>query len=585
MLQGNRSLATTQATGHVTCRRLATGHLVFDGPLGRRILLTDPDGHPLHECEWRECPDGTVQLVSARLHLDWGQWVGLKPGGLVNTMTLDLTTRPGWQTLTRQDLRVMAARAMNVTLEEVEFFYADDDLVIESTGHATIQQRKDALYVLEDGTFEQARFMSCMSAMHWTCIDYLPVVELFQSLLPGTGSAAFEFIRGLYDDQNRSPPRPLRYRGIPTYPSEAAFGLFSNFFTAGHPGQERPLAVFMDAPRSHEVEWLPTAHPSVRYMAPHHRICLTVKHGTVRKVTSLDDTSGLPFVPPNQQGFAPCGKQLAVHDGQLWLSDHRISHGIPLEPGWGVTQSAETKTASETGRRDEHSWEDLFPDGTPAVSPWEACSAILFYPEDETVIGDLASQPFVADFWNDLVDHDSSLGTHVRCADHVLIHGFDACIGSLPINDPPSATIVYRHDAHAQKQAQGLWNQFARRRHQGQDAGPDRQHVHRFVSEKTGLHDVYQTMHDLMYVWLPFLAYDETATLQEHMQRINGGLRHNGLAWIAGPDSLPSLISGLALDIVGKERVSTLQPFCLHKSILPRATLHPRLHAWILKKR
>ena len=586
MLQGNRPFAVTPLADHVTCRRLDTGHLVFDGPLGRRILLTDPDGHPLHECEWRECPDGTVHLVSARWYLDWGQWVGLKPGGLVNTRTLDLTTRPGWQTLTRQDLRVMAARAMNVALAEVEYFYADDDLVIESTGQATIRQRKDALYMLEDGAFTQARFMSCMSAMRWASIDYLPVVELFQSLLPGTGSAAFELIRGLYDDQNREAPRPLRYRGIPTYPSEAAFSLFSNFFTARHRGQAPPATVFMDASRSHEVEWLPAPHPPVRHVAPHHGICLTVKHGHVRKATSLDDTSGLPFVPPNRQGFAPGGKRLAVHDGQLWLTDHRSAHEIPLDPGWGVTQNADTGTApgAGTGSLHGHSWEDMFPDGPPVVSPREACSAILLYPEDESVIGDLASQPFVADFWHDLVESDPSLATHIRHDADVLIHGFDACITALPVNDCPSVTILYAHGAHAQKQAQGLWNQFTRH-HQARSAGPPAHRpAHRFVSDRTGLCDVYQARYDLMCVWLPFAAYDETAMLRESMQRIHDGLRRNGLVWLAGPDSLPALLSGLDVDVVGMELVSTLQSFALHKSILPRATLHPRLHAWILKK-
>ena len=163
---------------------------------------------------------------------------------------------------------MMASRAMGVAVEEVEFFYADDDLVLDDTGHATIRQRKDAFYVLEDGTWDRARFMSCMSAMHWATIDYLPVVELFKSLLPGTGSAAFELIRGLYDDQNPQNPRPLQYRGIPTYPSAAAFGLFSNFFTATHRGGENPFTVFMDPPRSQEVDWVPNSHPPVRERGP-----------------------------------------------------------------------------------------------------------------------------------------------------------------------------------------------------------------------------------------------------------------------------------------------------------------------------
>jgi hypothetical protein len=96
----------------------------------------------------------------------------------------------------------MAAHALRVTIEDIRWFYRDEDLVISPTGTATIRHRKDAWYVLEKGSFEGERFMSCMGAMHWESIDFLPVVELFKSLLPGTGSAAFEFIRGLYDDQN-----------------------------------------------------------------------------------------------------------------------------------------------------------------------------------------------------------------------------------------------------------------------------------------------------------------------------------------------------------------------------------------------
>ena len=32
--------------------RQPTGHLVVYGRHRRRVLATDPDGYPLHECEW-----------------------------------------------------------------------------------------------------------------------------------------------------------------------------------------------------------------------------------------------------------------------------------------------------------------------------------------------------------------------------------------------------------------------------------------------------------------------------------------------------------------------------------------------------
>ena len=227
--------------------RQPTGPIVFYGSHGRRMLATDPDGHPLHECEWGMV-GGALRLLRARVRLDWGAWVGLTPSGLVNRMTLDLSRKSGWERLRADDLRGMAAQAMQVPLEEVRFFYDDRDVTIDAKGAATIRHRKDAIFVLPHGTFDRKQFMACMGAMHWEDIDFLPVVELFLSLLPGTGSAVFELIRGLYDDQNRKQPAPrsLRYRGIPTYPSEAAYRLFNGFFRPEVPGGGDPFPVFMD---------------------------------------------------------------------------------------------------------------------------------------------------------------------------------------------------------------------------------------------------------------------------------------------------------------------------------------------------
>ena len=576
-LKGNQALVTSASPDTMTHKQLTTGHVVAYGPLGRRILMTDPEGHPLHECEWGEHADGTVHLVSARLYLDWGQWVGLKPGGLVNAMKLDLTTRPNWHTLTRHDLRVMASRAMGVAAREVEFFYADDDLVFDGTGHATIRQRKDAFYVLEDGTWERARFMSCMSAMHWASIDYLPVVELFKSLLPGTGSAAFELIRGLYDDQNPHHPGALQYRGIPTYPSAAAFGLFSNFFTATHRNGENPFAIFMDPPRSHEVDWLPHPHPPVRYVNPRQRICLTVKQGNVLKVTKTDDASGLPFVPPNQQGFVPCGKRLAVASGHLLLNDHKTAHKIALQPAWGISRPAERQAGDQAVVNKEHSWEGFFSDDVPAVSPREAYSAVLLYPEDETPIDDLASQPFVADFLTDFIEQDQRLAVQVGQAAHVLVHGFDGVIGSfLAFDRPRPTTVVYSHGAYAQKHAQSAWNQLTRNNRLAW------QKSYCFQSEEAFHYGT--STYDLMYVWLPFASYDGEATIQDRLRRISEALRPTALAFVAGPDSLSSIVAGLPLEIVFGDLVSHLQPFRMHKSILPKATLHPRLSVWGFQK-
>lgn len=572
-LPGNRVFAT-EGIEQLSLRQQPSGHCVVYGPHGRRILLTDPEGHPLHECEWIQLLNGSIRFVAARIFLDWNQWVGIKPSGLVNTMQMDLSTRPGWESLTRQDLRMMASRAMGVTLKEVEFFYTDDDLLIDPSGQATIQQRKDAFYILDNGTFDQARFMSCMSAMHWEDIDYLPVVELFKSLLPGTGSATFELIRGLYDDQNPDKPRPLHYRGIPTYPSEAAFGLFSNFFTASFSGRESPFVVFMDTPRSHEVSWLPNADPPTRHIETTHKTCLTVRQGNIQKATLMEDTTGLAFSAPNRQGFASCGRILSIHNGQLLLQEKSTRHTIDVHQNWrvGSEQSGDLAPGLSTGP----DWRSLFPHGAPTMKPHEAFSAVLLYPEDDSVIDEYASQPFIADFLDDLFEQDERLARQKAEAKRLLIHGFEASIGTCVLLDQPRThTIVFTHGPLAQKHAQLLWNQLARSNRL------DWLSSIRFLPAATANNP---ETYDWLYRWIPFADYSEEQKVETHLQEIIRSLAHQGVAFVAGPESIPNLLANLPVQILFGEVGSEVQPFKMHQSILPKSRLDPRLHIWCLQR-
>jgi len=572
-LSGNVAFATGR-TDQVSLTQQPSGHCVVYGPHGQRILLTDPDGHPLHECEWVQLSNGMVRFVAARLFLDWNQWVGIKPSVLVNTMRMDLSTRPGWESLTRQDLRMMASRAMGVTLKEVEFFYTDDDLLIDHSGRATIQQRKDAFYILDNGTFDQARFMSCMSAMHWEDIDYLPVVELFKSLLPGTGSATFELIRGLYDDQNSDKPRPLQYRGIPTYPSEAAFGLFSNFFTASCSGRESPFAVFMDTPRSHEVTWLPNSNPPVRHIDSTQKACLTVRQEHIQKATLMKDATGLAFSAPNRQGFSPCARALSLHNDQLMLQDQESIKTLGVNPSWGVALEQSGVLAPEISSAPN--WRSLFPNGTPLVEPHDAFSAVLLYPEDDSVIEEYASQPFIADFLDDLFDQDERLAQQKNKAKRLLIHGFEASIGTCILLDQPRThTIVFSHGPLAQKHAQLLWNQLARSNRL--DWLPS----FRFLPESTVPES---EMYDWVYRWIPFADYNQEQKVERHIHDIVQALAPTGLAFVAGPESIPSVVANLAVQILFGEIGSEVQPFMMHRSILPKSQLNSRLHIWCLQK-
>ena len=435
----NLSLAQDleRAGGRVV--RQATGHLVFYRPDGRRFLATDPEGNPLHECEWGTDATGNVFLCRARIRLDWGQWVGLKPVGLVNESSLNLASRPGWQRLTADDLRAMAAQVRRVPIEEVRFFYRNEDLLIEPSGRATIRQRKDAFSVLQDGDFERAHFMSCMGAMNWSSIDFLPVVELFQSLLPGTGSAVFELIRGLYDDQNEGQltPRPLRYRGIPTYPSEAAFRLFSSFFTPQAPSGSNPFTLFMNPERSHHVIWLPAATPLTRYFDQRAGVCLTLQGGLLHKVTVASDSSGLSYLSPKGRRFVPCDRSAAIAGTHVILKDrnHETALAVTL-PQESLEQSGESVAISPVD------WRSVFVQGVPPISPADAYGAVLLYPDDESEIGECAAQPFVADYLEDRAEQDQEIGGVLSQAQRVLIDNGDAVAATCLTFDRPRGKSV-----------------------------------------------------------------------------------------------------------------------------------------------
>jgi hypothetical protein len=562
----NQSLARQFDQSGGTVARQSTGHLVFYRPDGRRFLATDPDGHPLHECDWGLDARGRTVLLRARLWLDWGRWVGLKPGGLVNETRLNLATKPGWQRLKAEDLRQMAAQAMRVPIEEVRFFYGDEDLVIDAHGQATIRHRKDAFYVLEDGTFESARFMSCMGAMHWEQIDFLPVVELFKSLLPGTGSAAFELIRGLYDDQNegQAAPRSLRYRGIPTYPSEAAFRLFSSFFTAQVPSGGDPIALFMDPSRSHQIAWLPAPAPPLRYVDAAHRLGVTVQGDVLLKATCADDSMGLSYVNPKRKRLAPWDRSAVIVDGRLQLADRDSRKEFPLSQ-----ELAKTTSSPRVPPSSPVDWRSVFVPAVPTVQPAEVFGAVLLYPQNETPVGELAAQPFVADYLQDLAEQDREIGQIVMRAERILIDNGDAVISTcVPFDRPRAVVAQVLHPAFAVKQAQQLWTVCAEL---------NRWEWLQRTQFRLSSAPVQSESYDLMYAWLPYDEFEQASAMAARIRTLVQCLKPGGNAFIVGPARAGESLSRAGAQLCWEEAVERLPTFAMHKTILPKAKLRSGL--------
>ena len=564
-----------QGGGRVVTR--PTGHLIFYRPDGRRFLATDPLGHPLHECEWQSNAGGTVSLARARIRLDWGQWIGLKPGGLVNETRLNLAAKPGWRQITADHLRAMAAQALRVPIEDIRWFYRNEDFSIDINGMATIRHRKDALYVLNKGTFESARFMACMGAMHWDRIDFLPVVELFKSLLPGTGSAVFELIRGLFDDQNegRPSPQPLRYRGIPTYPSEAAFRLFSSCFTPVVPAGGNPLALFMDQPRSHQLTWIPAQDPPLRYFESEQNLCLTVQGGLIRKATVADDSTGLSYVEARNRRMSPLDRRLEVKGHELILKDRETQTGIQFRSEISV---ASTPSAEYVDSPVD--WRTLFVQGVPPIRPAEAFGAVLSYPDDEEEIGELAAQPFVADFVQDLAEQDPELKTVLSRAERVLIDNGDTVIETcIACDRPRDYTIRSYYAAYAQRQAQELWIRCA---------APQQWEWLRRIRivpvSIWGRTIVSPQPYDVIYQWVPYASFTDAAALKASVAWLRQLLRSQGSAFVVGPVGLRTVLAQYALLVVWEESVESLPTVQMHKSILPKARVKAGLTLFHIRR-
>jgi hypothetical protein len=555
----------------------STGHSTLYGDHGHRILQLDPGGTPLHECAWDSRGPGPPRLLRARLHLDWGQWVGLKPEGLVNEACFDISRTPGWQRLTTEDLHRMAAQAMGVTPEEIAFFYDETNLTLDGQGRVTIRHRKDAFYALEDGTFAKPTFLACMGAMHWGRIDFLPVVELFQSLPAGTGSATFELIRGLYDDQNRNgPPRPLRYQGIPVYPSPQAFQLFSTYFSPDAPGGADPFPLFMDPARSREVIWRPRAETPRRYMDLASDLCVTVLDGAVQKVTRRDDPAAIPYGRARKDGFAPGGRMVGATKDFLQLQDGDRREEIALKPEWGITRETPLPASpSAVGP----TWRTLFPDGVPALDMVRAYFAVPLYPEDDALVSEAATQPLVMEQALNYLERvaAASKGSSVRGA--VLIHNWDTVIAEcLDSDQDQDCTVLYTRPEFAQRQAQRAWDQAT-------SAGRlSRLRRVAFLEADRHRESAYAHLYGLIYAWIPFERYRHQAECERDVTAVSNALAAGGFAVLVGPPWLDKTCSRNSLRLLASDPVAETDGVRMHRAIMPKTRVNPEATMYLLQK-
>ena len=243
-----------------------TGHKVFYNTFGRRFLMTDPEGNPLHEAEWEaDAATHEIKLKQARCQLDCQQWVGIKPRAKKFSTHISIKGQPGWETMSLDQLRQGAAQAWQVPHSEVEYFYKDENFVSTAEGEYDVN-------LLQRRTVRPPRRHLRNAGLHQFHVRHamgkagprFPWSSCFNRRFR-EAAVRCSSLSGACSRTSRGkhPCRPCATGDSPPTPSKEAFNIFSAFFIPKGPAEENIMDVFMDTDRSHEIEWTPRVRSAV----------------------------------------------------------------------------------------------------------------------------------------------------------------------------------------------------------------------------------------------------------------------------------------------------------------------------------
>ena len=137
----------------------------------------------------------------------------------------------------------------------------------------------------------------------------------------------------------------------------------------------------------------------------------------------------------------------------------------------------------------------------------------MLYPDDESEISECSAQPFVADYVQDIGEQDREIGAVLSQAQRVLIENGDAVIATcITFDRLRDYTVLVRHPAFAQKQAQRLWSICAELQRWDWLS-----HI-RFVSHEVPHDREAAHSYDVVYHWVPYDSGDLPASLAERMK-------------------------------------------------------------------
>jgi len=143
----------------------------------------------------------------------------------------------------------------------------------------------------------------------------------------------------------------------------------------------------------------------------------------------------------------------------LQLQDGERLEEIPLRPEWGVTR---TDPLPERPPASVPTWRVLFPEGIPMLDTKRAYCAVPLYPDDETMVDEVATLPLVVEHALENLDRLAAATKGAAALKSVLIHNWDVVLAEcLDSAQDLNYTVLYTRPEFAQRQAQRVWDQAA----------------------------------------------------------------------------------------------------------------------------
>jgi hypothetical protein len=337
----------------------------------------------------------------------------------------------------------------------------------------------------------------------------------------------------------------------------------------------------MDTQRAYQIAWWPRPDPPWRYFDRARRLTVTVQSGVIQKVTVTDDSVGVPYVAPETRGgFASCGRLVLTEPDRLVLCDGRGTQAVRIDSAWGVTVTAHT--SAKPSRLYSYDWRAFFPETPPSIDVARAHALALLYPDDDTEVAELSTQPFVLEQCYASLNRLEHLRARLAGLQRVLIDGFDAvAAGCIDLDYARQHTVLYRSAEWAQKQAQVLWDQAAK-------AGRlDAVRHTRFLPANRHWKEVSGTAYDLIYCWIPFEEYWNSLGSERIVAQIMESLNHQGLAFVIGPQGLLSTLIAGSISVREYHTVKELSRLPLlteHVRLHPRTRLNTALNVFMVEK-